>query len=139
LGIELVNYTAHSVSDINTVVRGIVSDGIQAVYIPTDNLMAENMITICSILHEAGIPVVPGESGMCEDGEGMATLGINYYELGKQTGAMAVAILSGEKSVKDIPFEYYSKDSSFYINEANAKVLGYDDEKIAALKAKYEK
>ena len=139
LGITLAPYTASLSSDINTVAEKIVSDGIQAVYIPTDNLMAENMAAVCSVLHANGIPVVPGESGMCENGEGMATLGINYYELGKQTGAMAVAILSGEKSVKDIPFEYYSKDSSFYINETNAKELGYDDEEIAALKAKYEK
>ena len=139
LGITLKPYTVSLSSDISTVVEKIVSDGIQAVYIPTDNLMAENMTAVCSILHANGIPVVPGESGMCEDGEGMATLGINYYELGKQTGQMAVAILSGEKSVKDIQFEYYNKDSSFYINEENAKEVGLTDQEISALKNKYEK
>ncbi|MBQ3572836.1 MAG: ABC transporter substrate-binding protein [Clostridia bacterium] len=137
LGIELVNYTAHSVSDINTVVRGIVSDGIQAVYVPTDNLMAENMITICSILHEAGIPVIGGEEGVCENGEAVATLGISYFELGKQTGAMAVAILSGEKTAKDISFEYYNKQPSFFINEENAAAAGLSENLIASLKAKY--
>ena len=109
--------------------------------------MAENMQIICSILHEKGIPVIGGESGVCEDGEAVATLGINYFELGKQTGAMAVAILSGEKTVKDVQadcantfkvkFAYYDKESSFFINEGNAVAAGLSNEVIASLKAKY--
>jgi putative ABC transport system substrate-binding protein len=100
--------------------------------------MAENMQIICSSLHAKGIPVIPGESGMCENGEGMATLGIDYFELGKQTGAMAVAILSGEKKVSEIAFEYYNKTPSFFINEANAKSAGLTEELINALKAKFQ-
>ena len=138
MGVEIVPFTASLSSDISTVVDSIPSS-VQAVYVPTDNLMAENMQSICSTLHSKGIPVIPGESGMCEDGEGLATLGIDYFELGKQTGAMAVSILSGEKQVKDVAFEYYNKDSSFFINENNAKTLGLTDAQIEALKAKYEK
>ncbi len=138
LGVELVEYTASQSSDIQTVVESIPSD-VKAVYIPTDNLMAENMQIICSILAPRGVPVVPGESGMCEDGEGTATLGIDYYELGKQTGKMAISILSGEKNVKDIEFEYYLQNSSFFINEVNAKAVGLTDAQIAALKEKYSK
>ncbi len=138
LGVELVEYTASQSSDIQTVVESIPSD-VKAVYIPTDNLMAENMQIICSILAPRGVAVVPGESGMCEDGEAVATLGIDYYELGKQTGKMAVSILSGEKNVKDIKFEYYLQDSSFFINEMNAKAVGLTDEQIDALKEKYSK
>ena len=138
LGIELVDFTASQSSDIATVVDSIGAD-IDAVYIPTDNLMAENMQAVCSVLHAKGIPVVPGESGMCEDGEGVATLGIDYFELGKQTGQMAVAILSGEKKASEIEFEYYNKESTFYVNEANAAILGLTQEQIQALKDKYSK
>ncbi len=138
LGVALVEYTASQSSEIQTVVESIPSD-VKAVYIPTDNLMAENMQIICSILSPKGVAVVPGESGMCEDGEAVATLGIDYYELGKQTGKMAVSILSGEKNVKDIEFEYYLQDSSFFINETNAKAIGLTDEQINALKEKYSK
>ena len=138
MNVEIVGYTASLSSEITTVVDSIPTS-VQAVYIPTDNLMAENMQSICSVLHSKGIPVIPGESGMCEDGEGMATLGIDYYELGKQTGAMAVAILSGEKQVGDISFEYYNKESSFFINEVNAKTVGLTNEQIQALKDKYQK
>lgn len=136
LGVELVAYTASLSSEISTVVDSISAD-IDAVYVPTDNLMAENMQIVCSSLHAKGIPVIPGESGMCEVGEGMATLGIDYYELGKQTAQMAIAILNGEKTAGEITFEYYNKAPSFYINETNAKTVGLTEEQIQALKDAY--
>ena len=135
-GLELIPYTASLSSEISTVVESIPSD-VDAVYVPTDNLMAENIASICSTLHAKGIPVIGGESGVCEDGEAVATLGIDYFELGKQTGAMAVAILSGEKTAKDISFEYYNKQPSFFINEENAAAAGLSENLIASLKAKY--
>ena len=138
MNVEIVGYTASLSSEITTVVDSIPTS-VQAVYIPTDNLMAENATTICSALHAKGIPVIAGESGVCDDGEAVATLGIDYYELGKQTGAMAVSILSGEKQVSNIAFEYYNKESSFFINEVNAKTVGLTNEQIQALKDKYQK
>ena len=138
MGIEIEAFNAYQASNIPTIVAGISND-IQAVYVPTDNLMAQNMQIICSTLHAKGIPVIAGESGMCENGEGMATLGIDYYELGKQTGAMAIAILSGEAKVSEITFEYYNKTPSFYINEENARLVGLTSEQIQALKDKYVK
>ena len=136
LEIELVKFTATASSEIGTVVDSI-GNGVDAVYVPTDNLMAENITLICSILHGKGIPVIGGESGVCDDGEAVATLGISYFELGKQTGAMAVAILSGEKTASEITFEYYDKEPTFFINEKNAKEAGLSDNLISALKAKY--
>ena len=138
MGVEIVPFTASLSSEISTVVDSIPSS-VQAVYLPTDNLMAENAIAICSALHARNIPVIAGESGVCENGEAVATLGIDYFELGKQTGAMAVAILSGEKQVKDIAFEYYEQEPSFFINETNAKAAGLSEDRINALKAKFSK
>ena len=138
MNVEIVGYTASLSSEITTVVDSIPTS-VQAVYIPTDNLMAENATTICSALHAKGIPVIAGESGVCDDGEAVATLGIDYYELGKQTGAMAVAILSGEKQIANIPFEYYAQESTFFINENNAKAAGLTQELINSLKENHNK
>ena len=88
-------------------------------------------------MHAKGIPTVAGESGMCADGEAVATLGIDYYKLGVQTAKMAIKILSGEKTASEIPFEFYGEQSSFYINEGNAKGAGFTQEQIDALKALY--
>ena len=137
LGLTLVEFTASVSSELSTVVSSI--NNVDAVYVPTDNLMAANIKVICRTLHSKGIPVIGAESGMCEeDGTAVATLGIDYFELGKQTGEMAVAILSGAKSVKDIHFEYYNKPSTFFINEANALAAGLSQSLIDALKANHQ-
>ena len=137
LDINLVEFTASLSSEIATVVESIPSD-VEAVYIPTDNLMAENISLICNILHSKQIPVIGGEEGMCGDEGAVATLGIDYFELGKQTGEMAVAILSGAKNVKDIEFQYYNQDPSFFINETNALAAGLSQSLIDALKANHQ-
>ena len=51
-------------------------------------------------------------------------MGLDYYELGKRTGEMAIEILKG-KPVSDIPFET-SKKMKLYVNEDTAKALGID-------------
>ena len=136
LGIELVGKTATAASDIQTVVESI-DQSFDAVYIPTDNLMASNGSLICSILSAKGIPTVVGESGMCEDGEAVATLGIDYYKLGVQTAEMAIKVLSGEKAISEISFEFYNQPSTFFINETNALACGLTQAKIDALKANH--
>ena len=135
LGIELVEKTANGVSDIQIVVESI-DNSFDAVYVPTDNLMASNASLFCPILHSKGIPVIAGEAGMCEDEECLATLGINYYKLGVQTAQMAIKILNGE-SAKNIEFESYKDKNEFFINPTNAQVLGLSQSIIDSLNAKY--
>ena len=54
----------------------------------------------------AGVPVIAGEQGICS-GCGVATLSIDYYELGTITGQMAVKILKGEADISTMAIEYY--------------------------------
>lgn len=51
-------------------------------------------------------PIVAGEEGICK-GCGVATLSIDYYELGRTTGEMAVKILKGEADISTMAIEYY--------------------------------
>lgn len=144
IGLATQDFTVTATSDIQQVVESIGSD-IQAVFIPTDNLLAANMRLACDILTPKGIPVFAGEDGMCEDDEALATLSIDYKKLGVQTAEIAIRILNGEKA-SAIPFEYYNQESTFVINEKNAarlleknsalKITATD---IAALKNEYNK
>lgn len=145
IGFAYEAFTVTATSDINDVVSKINPDEIDAVYIPTDNLLAANMRLACNILTPKGIPVIAGESGMCEDDEALATLGIDYKKLGEQTAEIAIRILSGEKP-SDIKFQYYNQDATFVINETNAanlleknSALKITAEDIANLKAKFAK
>lgn len=145
LNIASREYMVTATNDIQTVVSAIGSD-IDAVYIPTDNLLAANMLLACNILTPKGIPVIAGEEGMCEDGEALATLGIDYKKLGEQTADIAIEILSGNKKPSDIKFQYYNRKPELYINEVNAKALllknanlKISSDDIAALEEEYAK
>lgn len=54
---------------------------------------------------------------------GTATLGIDYYKLGVQTGEMAADILAGKAKPQDMAIQS-QKDFEIVINEANAKKIG---------------
>ena len=94
-----------------------------ALYLPTDNLVVSSISLIASEATNAKKPVVSSENSSVELGA-LFTMGLDYYELGKRTGEMAIEILKG-KPVSDIPFET-SKKMKLYVNEDTAKALGID-------------
>ena len=127
------DYVVDVASNISTVAASI--NGVDAVYIPTDNLLAANMSNVQrKLINEKKIPVIVGEAGMCDVG-GLATVSIDYYQLGVQTAEMAIKILEGKKPA-DIPFENYQKETAVFVNEENARtIFGNDaDAKIAAIR-----
>lgn len=95
------------------------------IYIPTDNTLADGMTTVAAAANECGIPTIVGESGMVGNG-GFATFGINYYELGKATAAMAVKILKGEAEPASMPVEYQTDENvlEIAVNTETAAKLG---------------
>lgn len=132
-GIAYDDYTVDAAANITTVAASI--SGADAVYIPTDNLLASNMSSVQQqITVNKKLPVIVGEEGLCNVG-GLATVGINYYELGVQTAEEAIRILEGEKP-SAIPFENYKKETVVCVNEDNARIIFENDadEKIAAIK-----
>ena len=80
------------------------------------------MATVTMVTEPAGIPVIVGESGMVDNG-GLATVGIDYYKLGYQTGEMAVRIFKDDAKTADMPIEYLN-DVDFSINTEIADSLG---------------
>lgn len=96
---------------------------VDALYLPTDNLVVSGMQLITSEAINAKKIVVVSENSSVGIGA-LFTMGIDYYELGKRTGQMAVEILNG-KPVSQVPFET-SKQLKLYVNEKTAKALGID-------------
>lgn len=96
---------------------------VDALYLPTDNLVVSGMQLITSEAISAKKIVVVSENSSVGIGA-LFTMGIDYYQLGKRTGQMAVEILNG-KPVSKIPFET-SKQLKLYVNEKTAKALGID-------------
>ncbi len=104
-GVEVKIYTFADSNDVSTV-TATACDECDALYIPTDNTAASCAEAINNVAEPAGVPIVAGEEGICK-GCGIATLSINYYDLGYTTGQMAAKILTGESDISEMPIEYF--------------------------------
>ena len=94
-GVEVVIKTISEAAEIAAATNALINnDGCQAIYLPTDNLIASNMPAVAAVTDELKVPTVCGESGMVAAG-GTITYSINYKSLGYLTGEMAAKILSG--------------------------------------------
>ena len=92
-----------------------------AVFSPIDNTVAATMPIISQTLIDAKIPFYVGADSMVNDG-GLATYGINYTVLGKETGKMAAQVLNGTDP-GTIPV-MTMKDMNIYINQNTAEKIG---------------
>ena len=124
-GMTAVDYTVASSNEIQTVVASMVGK-VEAIYTPTDNTVAAGMATVAMIANDNGLPVICGEEGMVEQG-GLATYGIDYYELGYLTGQQAVEILTKGQDISKMPIGYLPLEKcKLTVNEETAKILGID-------------
>lgn len=107
MGIKYIDIAISNLNEIQQVIQNVVGK-VEAIYTPTDNMIANGMATVALMTEPAKIPVICGEGGMTMLG-GTATYGINYYELGKLTSTQAVSILKGDKKTSEMPIEYLQK------------------------------
>ena len=92
------------------------ADNSDVIYVPTDNTVAAGKGIVDGICRPAGVPVITGDAGTCS-GCGVATLSINYYDLGVATGKMAAKILRGEVKISEMPIEYAAEFTAMYNTE----------------------
>ena len=121
-GLKVVEVTVSNVNDIQQAAQNLVSQGVDAIYVPTDNVVASAMGNLVSIKDPAKIPVFGSEDNQVKGGA-LATYSVDYYQLGYQTGIMATAILSGEKKVSDMPIEV-QKEFKLVVNKEKLNTLG---------------
>ena len=113
-------------SDSNDVVAVTTSacDEADAIYIPTDNTAASSADAIGKVVLEKKVPVIAGEEGLMA-ACGIATLSIDYYNLGYTTGEMAAKILTGEADISTMKVEYDPSPVKKY-NPEICEQLGID-------------
>ena len=120
-GVTIKEATVSNVNDIQQAARSLVGK-VQAIYVPTDNVLASAMPTLVSVTEEAKLPVICGEGGMVKAG-GLATLGVDYYKLGFQAGEMAADILSGKSKPADMGIQA-QKEFKAMVNLKEAEKIG---------------
>ena len=114
--LEALGYTCEyaSFSDSNDL-AGVVENCVASydlIYVPTDNTVASNTEIIDNICRPAKQPVIGGDGGIC-GGCTVATLCIEYYDLGYAAGEMAAQVLTGEADISTMPIAY-AEASSVY-------------------------
>lgn len=125
LGVEIVKSGINDLSEVTGGYNKLVADGVGAIYLPTDNLMASAVEAIHSFNKtNANLPIVCGATGMTEVC-GIATYGVDYCKLGEMVAVMAYDILAHGKRASEMPVQNMLEGATLYINEAIAAELGY--------------
>ena len=129
--IECKNFSFSDSNDVQLIAQNA-ADWADAIYIPTDNTAASCAEAIWGAIADKNTPVIAGEEGLCK-GTGIATLSIDYYDLGYKTGEMAVEILQNKADISTMAIAYTPEEKlKKKYNKSICETLGID---TAALEA----
>jgi len=123
-GFEIVAIGVSAQSEVTQAADTLISQKVDCFSNLTDNNVVGVLPSILEKTDEAGIPVYGSEVEQVKLGC-VASAGIDYFQLGRQTGAMAAKILSGEVSAYDMPYETIT-EYGIYINSAALAQFGIE-------------
>ena len=95
-----------------------------SIYVPTDNKVVAGLEAVVGAAESKKIPLIVGEGDSVERG-GLATEGISYEQLGKQTGEMALRIIEEDGDPAEMAVES-QKETHLIINAEAAKAMGIE-------------
>lgn len=119
-GLQYKEATVTGTADVQQAASSLVGD-VDAFFTPNDNTVAAAMATYLQVANDAELPIYVGADSMVKDG-GLATVGINYTTLGKQTAQMVIRIYQGA-AIADTPVEQINSYAEM-INRKTAEELG---------------
>lgn len=120
--LEIEEVTVAATSEVATAARNLVGS-VDAIYIPTDNTVVSALESVIQVGQDNQIPVFAGDTDSVERGA-IAALSFDYYDVGRQTGAMVTKVLEGGKP-GDLAVEFV-KDLKLSINPAAAEAMGVE-------------
>ncbi len=121
-GYEVVESTVTNTSEVQQAAQYL-ADKVDVVYSPIDNTVASSMAVATEIFNNAKIPFYVSADSMVQDG-GLATYGIDYTVLGKETAKMVAQIFGGA----DVSTMAVVKmnDMNIYVNTKTADAIGVE-------------
>lgn len=121
-GYEVVESTVTNTSEVQQAAQYL-ADKVDVVYSPIDNTVASSMAVATEIFNNAKIPFYVSADSMVQDG-GLATYGIDYTVLGKETGKMVAQIFGGADVSKMAVVKM--SDMNIYVNTKTADAIGVE-------------
>jgi putative ABC transport system substrate-binding protein len=136
-GFEIVDTGINTIADVDLAAADIVTK-VDCICNLTDNTVVEALQTVLDKATAQNIPVFGSEVEQVKSGC-VASMGIEYFELGKATGKMAAKILKGEATAADTPF-ISASEAELYINTAAAEKisLALSDDYVASAAQKFD-
>jgi putative ABC transport system substrate-binding protein len=119
LGLEIVEAAVSTSAEVQQAAESL---DVDAFYVVTDNTVVSALESLIQVAEAKEILTVAAEGDSVARGT-VATYGIDYYQLGYQTGEMAVKILRGEADPASMPVETQS-ELQLYLNLAAAERMG---------------
>ena len=120
-GLTLVEGTGSNLTELQSS-ASVLCEQVDILFAPNDNTVASGMAALSQIALDAQTPFFVGADSMVQDG-GLATVGIDYEELGIETANMVDAILNGEDP-SEMPVKVFKDDLNIYINQSALDQLG---------------
>jgi putative tryptophan/tyrosine transport system substrate-binding protein len=122
LGVELIEQTVAKSDEVLQAAQSLVSKNIDLFFVSTDSTVVAALESLVKVATENKKPLFGNDPDSASRGA-VAALGIDYFDQGYDSGAMAAQILKGEKSAKDIPIRQ-SKKAILAVNLAAAQQQG---------------
>mgnify|MGYP000523254192 CR=1 FL=1 len=119
-GINIVEAPAQKSSDIAMAAQSLAGK-VDVIYTSTDNNVINAYEALAQVAKEAKIPLVSSDPSVVERGAAVA-LGVNYLDLGRETGKITARILKGEKA-GDIPV-YAAQKLDLFVSKKYAAEQG---------------
>lgn len=121
-GFEIDAVGVTSQAEVTQAADTLISHGVNAISNLTDNTVVGVLPAILEKTNDAGIPIYGSEIEQVKLGC-VASAGIDYVQLGIQTGLMAARVLKGEAVCQDIPYETIS-EYGIYVNSTALDAMG---------------
>ncbi|MBM6619417.1 ABC transporter substrate-binding protein [Bacillus suaedaesalsae] len=122
-GAEIVEVSVSTSAEVKQAAESLIGR-VDAIYVPTDNTVVSALDTVISVANSKDIPLFAGELDSMKKGS-LAASGFSYFDLGYETGLMAVEILKGNKKPSEIPVAV-PKSFALVINKIAAKEQGVE-------------
>lgn len=119
-GLTVVEASVPKSSDAQPAVRSLVGKA-DAVYIPLDNTVVSALESVIAVGQQAKLPIFSADTDSVARGT-VASIGFDYFQVGKQTGAIVARVLKGEKP-GDLPVEL-AMGTDLFVNPKSAAAMG---------------
>lgn len=120
MGVSVIDGPVTNSADVFQAAQSLVGK-VEAIYVPTDNTVVSALETVIKTCEKTQLPLFSADIDSVKRGA-IAAMGFDYYQHGRQTGAMARKILAGTKPA-DLPVEF-QENLTFHVNPEAGKRMG---------------